>query len=135
MIHSFVKLAVFRPVKRLSTRNLSRFSGIVFRVFTFSSRFSSHNYGDRCYSLPFLRDQTILFHSSRLDLCSLTEQSVFSFCFVNMSCHSRSSSTYEGWNFNFGNAAVTFVTAHLQNSYFHRPSMYSPTLCRTRSQR
>ena len=42
---------------------------------------------------------------------------------------------YEGWNFNFGNAAVTFDTAHLQSSYFHRPSMYSPKLCRTRSQR
>ena len=42
---------------------------------------------------------------------------------------------YEGWNFNFGNAAVTFDTAHLQSSYFHRPSMYYPTLCRTRSQR
>ena len=41
---------------------------------------------------------------------------------------------YEGWNFNFGNAAVTFDTAHLQSSYFHRPSMYSPKLCRTRSQ-
>ena len=25
---------------------------------------------------------------------------------------------YEGWNFNFGNAAVTFDTAHLQSSYF-----------------
>ena len=42
---------------------------------------------------------------------------------------------YEGWNFNFGNAAVTFDTAHLQSSYFHRPSMYSTKLCRTRSQR
>ena len=42
---------------------------------------------------------------------------------------------YEGWNFNFGKAAVTFDTAHLQSSYFHRPSMYSPKLCRTRSQR
>ena len=42
---------------------------------------------------------------------------------------------YEGWNFNFGNAAVTFDTLHLQSSYFHRPSMYSPKLCRTRSQR
>ena len=42
---------------------------------------------------------------------------------------------YEGWNFNFGNASVTFDTAHLQSSYFHRPSMYSPKLCRTRSQR
>ena len=42
---------------------------------------------------------------------------------------------YEGWNFNFGNDAVTFDTAHLQSSYFHRPSMYSPKLCRTRSQR
>ena len=42
---------------------------------------------------------------------------------------------YEGWNFNFGNAAVTFDTVHLQSSYFHRPSMYSPKLCRTRSQR
>ena len=42
---------------------------------------------------------------------------------------------YEGWNFNFGNAAVTFDTAHLHSSYFHRPSMYSPKLCRTRSQR
>ena len=42
---------------------------------------------------------------------------------------------YEGWNFNFGNAAVTFDTAYLQSSYFHRPSMYSPKLCRTRSQR
>ena len=42
---------------------------------------------------------------------------------------------YEGWNFNCGNAAVTFDTAHLQCSNFHRPSMYSPTLCRTRSQR
>ena len=41
---------------------------------------------------------------------------------------------YEGWNFNFGNAAVTFDTAHLQSSYFHRPLMYSPELCRTRSQ-
>ena len=41
---------------------------------------------------------------------------------------------YEGWNFNFGNAAVTFETAHLQSSYFHRPSMYSPKLCRTCSQ-
>ena len=41
---------------------------------------------------------------------------------------------YEGWNFNFGNAPVTFDTAHLQSSYFHRPSVYSPTLCRTRSQ-
>ena len=36
---------------------------------------------------------------------------------------------YEGRNFNFGNAAVTFDTAHLQSSYFHRPSMYSPKLC------
>ena len=42
---------------------------------------------------------------------------------------------YEGWNFNFGNAAVTFDTTHLQSSYFHKPSMYSPKLCRTRSQR
>ena len=42
--------------------------------------------------------------------------------------------TYEGWNFNFGNATVTFDTAHLQSSYLHRPSMYSPKLCRTRSQ-
>ena len=42
---------------------------------------------------------------------------------------------YKGWNFNFGNAAVNFDTAHLQSSYFHRPSMYSPKLCRTRSQR
>ena len=42
---------------------------------------------------------------------------------------------YEGWNFNFGNAAVTFDTAHLQSSFFHRPSMYSPKLCRTSSQR
>ena len=42
---------------------------------------------------------------------------------------------YEGWNFNFGNAAVTFDTAHIQSSYFHRPSMYSPKLCRKRSQR
>ena len=42
---------------------------------------------------------------------------------------------YEGWNFNFGNAAITFDTAHLQSPYFHRPSMYSPKLCRTRSQR
>ena len=42
---------------------------------------------------------------------------------------------YEGWNFNCGNAAVTFDTAYLQCSNFHRPSMYSPTLCRTRSQR
>ena len=42
---------------------------------------------------------------------------------------------YEGWNFNFGNAAVTFDTAHLRSSYFHRPSMYSPKLRRTRSQR
>ena len=42
---------------------------------------------------------------------------------------------YGGWNFNFGNTAVTFDTAHLQSSYFHRPSMYSPKLCRTRSQR
>ena len=42
---------------------------------------------------------------------------------------------YEGGNFNFGNAAVTFDTAHLQSSYFHRPSMYYPKLCRTRSQR
>ena len=42
---------------------------------------------------------------------------------------------YKGWNFNFGNAAVTFDTAHLQSSYFHRPSRYSPKLCRTRSQR
>ena len=25
---------------------------------------------------------------------------------------------YEGWNFNFDNAAVTFDTAHLQSSYF-----------------
>ena len=42
---------------------------------------------------------------------------------------------YEGWNFNFGNDAVTFETAHLQSSYFHRPSMYSTKLCRPRSQR
>ena len=42
---------------------------------------------------------------------------------------------YEGWNFNFGNTAVTFDTANLQSSYFHRPSMYSPKLCRTHSQR
>ena len=42
---------------------------------------------------------------------------------------------YEGWNFNFGNAALTFGTAHLQSSYFHTSSMYSPKLCRTRSQR
>ena len=41
---------------------------------------------------------------------------------------------YEGWNYNFSNAVVTFDTAHLQSSYFHRPSMYSPMLCRTRSQ-
>ena len=45
------------------------------------------------------------------------------------------SELYEGWNFNSGNTAVTFDTAHLQSSYFHRPSMYSPKLCRTRSQR
>ena len=45
-----------------------------------------------------------------------------------------SSKMYEGWNFNFGNAALTFDTAHLQNSYFHRPSMYAPKLCRTHSQ-
>ena len=44
-------------------------------------------------------------------------------------------SLYEGWNFNCGNAAVTFDTAHLQCSNFHRPSMYSPMLCRTRFQR
>ena len=31
---------------------------------------------------------------------------------------------YVGWNFNFGNAAVTFDTAHLQSSYFHRPQSY-----------
>jgi hypothetical protein len=31
--------------------------------------------------------------------------------------------TYESWNFNFGNAAVIFDTAHLQSSYFHRPSI------------
>ena len=61
------------------------------------------------------------------------------FCGVSMmslerkpELHSRS---YEGWNFNFGNTAVTFDTAHLQSSYFHRPSIYSPKLCRTRSQR
>ena len=29
--------------------------------------------------------------------------------------------TYMGWNFNFGNAAVPFDTAHLQSSYFHGP--------------
>ena len=29
---------------------------------------------------------------------------------------------YEAWNFNFGNAAVTFDTARLQSSYFHRPT-------------
>ena len=45
-----------------------------------------------------------------------------------------SNNKYEGWNFNFGNAAVTFDTTHLHSSYFHRPSMYSPKLCRTRSQ-
>ena len=50
-------------------------------------------------------------------------------------CPTKYSPYYEGWNFNFGNAAVTFDTAHLQRSYFHRPSMYSPKLCRTRSQR
>ena len=50
-------------------------------------------------------------------------------------CASMLRSTYEGWNFNFGNAAVTFDTARIQSSYFHRPSMYSPKLCRTRSQR
>ena len=49
--------------------------------------------------------------------------------------HLRSLLKYEGRNFNFGNDAVTFDTAHLQSSYFHRPSMYSPKLCRTRSQR
>ena len=43
--------------------------------------------------------------------------------------------THKDWNFNVGNAAVTFDTAHLQSSYFHRPSMYSPKLRRTRSQR
>ena len=48
--------------------------------------------------------------------------------------HTKSQFIYEGWNSNFGNAAVTFDTAHLQSSYFHRPSMYSPELCRTRSQ-
>ena len=37
-------------------------------------------------------------------------------------------SNYDGWNFNFGNTAVTFDTAHLQSSYFHRPSMYSPVM-------
>ena len=42
---------------------------------------------------------------------------------------------YEGLNFNLGNTAVTSDTAHLQSSYFHRPSMYSPKLCRTRSRR
>ena len=31
--------------------------------------------------------------------------------------------TYEGWNFTFGNAAVTFDTAHLQSS-----SIFSQTL-------
>ena len=35
----------------------------------------------------------------------------------------------EGWNFNFGNAAVISDTAHVQSSYFHRPSMYSSKLC------
>ena len=48
---------------------------------------------------------------------------------------SNYTTTYEGWNFNFGNAAVTFDTAYLQSSYFHRPSMYIPKLCRKRSQR
>ena len=47
---------------------------------------------------------------------------------------SETSVTTKGWNFNFGNNAVTFDTAHLQSSYFHRPSMYSPKLRRTRSQ-
>ena len=47
----------------------------------------------------------------------------------------RRNITYEGWNFNFGNAALTFNTAHLQSSYVHRPSMYSPKLCGTRSRR
>ena len=47
----------------------------------------------------------------------------------------KSAVLYEGWNFNFGNAAVTFDTAHLQSSYFHRLSMYSLKVCRTRSQR
>ena len=42
--------------------------------------------------------------------------------------------TYEVWNFNFGNVVVTFDIAHLQSSYFHRCSMYSPKLCRTRCQ-
>ena len=32
-------------------------------------------------------------------------------------CVTLRSMKYEGWNFNFGNAAVTFDTAHLQSSY------------------
>jgi hypothetical protein len=97
VIHIFVNLAVVRPVKRSSTRNVSRFSRIVFRAFTFSSRFFSNSLGDRWYSLPSLRDQTLPFHNSGLDLCSLAEQPAFSFCFVipsNMSCLSGSSSAY-----------------------------------------
>ena len=54
---------------------------------------------------------------------------------VSPSSHSVVRELYEGWNFNFGNAGVTFDTAHLQSSYFHRPSMYSPKLGRTRFQR
>ena len=67
--------------------------------------------------------------SSDWDSQNLTSfREIFAFCCQN---HTK----YEGWNFNFGNAAVTFDTAHLQSSYFHRPSMYSPKLCIARSQR
>ena len=57
---------------------------------------------------------------------------IYIYVYIDTHTHTH---THEGWNFNYGNAAVTFGTAHLQSSYFHRPSMYSPKLCRTRSQR
>ena len=71
----------------------------------------------------------------RLRVCDFTEEFKGLTEIINWVSGSYPHAYYEGLNFNFGNAAITFDTAHLHSSYFHRPSMYSPTLCRTRSQR
>ena len=49
----------------------------------------------------------------------------FVFAFALYKTLAKSLIKYEGWNFNFGNAAVTFDTAHLHSLYLHRPPMYS----------
>ena len=72
-------------------------------------------------------------YKGKLNVCPV--QAKYGIHIRSVSSTAETMKLYEGWNFNFGNAAVTFDTAHLQSSYFHRPSMYSPKLCRTRSQR